>query len=71
MTNEEMLVKIREDRPNQVINEVISFKKIRCGYYNVLVDMQSHFFGTTILHTKQHLPYPFSKYKESDFSKFL
>jgi hypothetical protein len=64
LSNEIMLEKIREDRPNQVINEVISFKENQHGFYEVEVDMQTMFFDTKILHTRTVLPYPLSKYHE-------
>lgn len=44
MNNEEMLGKIRLDRPTQVINEVISFTENAYGFYDVKVDMESMFF---------------------------
>jgi hypothetical protein len=64
MNNEEMLNKIRLDRPNQVIHEVISFKENEYGFYNVKVDMESMFFDTKIKHSKATLPYPFSEYEK-------
>lgn len=63
-TNDEMLKLIREDRPGQVINEVISFEKNKYGFYDVHVDMQSQFFETKVLHVKMRLPYPYKKYEE-------
>lgn len=64
MNKEEMLGKIRLDRPTQVINEVISVKENGYGFYDVDVDMESMFFDTKILHTKCTLPYPFSEYEK-------
>ena len=64
MNNEEMLEKIRLDRPNQVIHEVISFKENGYGFYDVKVDMESMFFDTKIKHSKAILPYPFSEYEK-------
>ena len=61
-SNEEMLEKIRLDRPNQVINEVKSFHMNKSGFYNVLVDMESMFFDTKILHSTVTLPYPSIEY---------
>ena len=62
--NTEMLSKIRLDRPDQVIHEVISFKKNEYGFYDVIVDMESMFFTTKIKHTKTTLPYPLSGYEK-------
>jgi hypothetical protein len=64
MTNKEMLEKIRFDRPSQIINEVISFKKNKRGFYDVKVDMEGMFFETKVLHLKQRLPYPKSEYEK-------
>jgi hypothetical protein len=63
--NEEMLKNIRLDRPNQVINEVISVSKDEHidGLYNVTVDMPIMFFETTILHNSITLPYPLNKFE--------
>jgi hypothetical protein len=60
-TNSEMLNLIRAERPNQVINEVLSFKINEHGFYDAIVDMQLEIFGTTIKHTKQRLAYPIAK----------
>lgn len=62
MTKEELLIKIREDRPNQVINEVINFNLNDFGFYDVDVDMQVQFFETRILHHKMTIPYPLQSY---------
>jgi hypothetical protein len=62
MTNEEMLSKIQADRPDQVINKVISFKDTGRGYYDVEVDMEMRFFETTIKSHHAILPYPLKKY---------
>lgn len=64
MSNEEMLEKIRLERPKQVIHEVISFSKNEYGFYDVMVDMQQKVFQTTILHVKAKLPYPYSEFKK-------
>ena len=64
MSLDEMLEKIRLDRPNQTINKVISFKENENGYYDVNADMETEFFGTIIKHTHIKLPYPYQKYKE-------
>ena len=61
-SNEEILEKLRLDRPNQIIHEVLSFEKNEYGFYNVRVDMETMFFETKIKHHKQVLPYPFSDY---------
>jgi len=63
-TNKELLKKIREERPNQVINKVYSYKKNEHGFYDVLVDMEGHFFETKVLHVTETLPYPFSEYEK-------
>jgi|LakMenEpi03Aug12_release.lakeMendotaPanAssembly.Ray.scaffolds.fasta_scaffold255667_3 hypothetical protein len=62
--NTEMLQKIRKERPNQVIHQVISFKENEYGFYDVKVDMESMFFESKIKHTKCTLPYPFSEYEK-------
>jgi hypothetical protein len=64
MTNEEMLIKIREDWPAQVIHEVFSFKENEYGFYDVEVDKESQFFDTTVLHTRVKLPYPYAEYEK-------
>jgi hypothetical protein len=64
MNNEEMLEKIRQDRPKQVIHEVISFKQNEYGFYDVKVDMETMFFESKIKHTRVTLPYPFSEYEK-------
>ena len=62
--NEEMLARIRAERPNQVIHEVISFKENELGFFDVIVDMEVKFFGTTIKHSTSKLPYPFEVYNK-------
>lgn len=64
MNNEEMLEKIRQDRPKQVIHEVISFKQNEYGFYDVNVDMETMFFESKIKHTRVTLPYPYSEYEK-------
>jgi hypothetical protein len=69
MTNKEMLMKIREDRPLQKINKVISFEKNVYGFYDVNVDMEVVFSlfessTTKIKHVHMKLPYPFSEYEK-------
>lgn len=64
MNNEEMLEKVRQDRPKQVIHEVISFKQNEYGFYDVKVDMETMFFESKIKHTKITLPYPHSEYEK-------
>ena len=59
-----MLEKIRQDRPNQVIHEVISFKENEYGFYDVKVEMETMFFETKISHAKHTLPYPMSEYEK-------
>jgi hypothetical protein len=63
MNKEEMLEKIRLDRPTQVITEVISVKENEYGFYDVKVNMESMFFDTK-LNEKCTLPYPFSEYEK-------
>jgi len=62
MNKEELLEKIRKERPNQVIHNVISFKKNKDGYYDVLVDMEAKFFESKIKHTMETIPYPLSQH---------
>lgn len=64
MNNEEMLEKIRLERPNQVIHEVLEFKKNKHGFYDVKVDMEGMFFESKIRHIQKVLPYPFSEYEK-------
>lgn len=64
MDNNEMLELIRKDRPKQVINEVVSFYKNEYGFYDVIVDMESGFFGVTVKHTKTTLPYPLEEFNK-------
>lgn len=59
-----MLEKIKLDRPNQVIHEVISFNQNEYGFYNIRVDMESMFFYTKILHSKVTLPFPYAEYEK-------
>jgi hypothetical protein len=42
MTKEELLILIRTDRPEQVINEIKSFSINEFGFYDVIVDMENH-----------------------------
>lgn len=62
MTNEEVLEKLRLERPSQVIHEVTSFKKNNYGFYDVSVNMETMFLETKILHHKTSLPYPMTEY---------
>ncbi len=64
MENEEMLNKIRKDRPNQIIHKVFSFQKNKFGFYDVEVDMETMFLETKILHTRVTIPYPLSEYNK-------
>lgn len=59
MDAKELLVKIREDRPEQKIHEVISFIEHEPGVYEALcdLDMHSNFFGD-VEHVKLPLIYP-------------
>lgn len=63
MNKQELLNKIREERPHQVINDVLMIQYNEYGFYDVDVDMQSQFFETTILHTHVTLPFPLEKYR--------
>ena len=58
MDKNDMLKKLRKDRPDQVIHEVISFDYNDHGFYNVKVDMESMFSDTVIRHINLTLPYP-------------
>ena len=73
MTNEEMLKLIREDRPNQVIHEVVSFKehefKDRGVLYDVSVVMEAKIVpivSERIIIQKMNinLPYPVEAYRK-------
>ena len=64
MTNEELLEKIRLDRPNQIIHEVLSYKETKAGYLEVDVIMPAQFFDTIVSRTHMTLPYPLEKYME-------
>lgn len=66
MTKNEILEKIRAERPTQNIHEVLSFNKNEYGFFDVLVDMETSFCGVTIAHSKQHIPYPLKKFQELD-----
>lgn len=64
-TNMEMLEKLRIDRPDQIIHEVISFEvDPEYGFYNVKVDMQIQFLETTIKHFYRTIPYPLSEFEK-------
>jgi hypothetical protein len=45
MNKEELLLKIREDRPGQTIHEVIQFRELDPGVYDAQVDMDHTIFG--------------------------
>ena len=62
--NDEMLIKIRQDRPDQVIHEVLDVKENSYGFYNVKVDMETYFFETKIRHCHTTLPYPIAEYEK-------
>ena len=64
MTNEEMLEKVRRDRPNQVIHEVIDFEINNFGFYDVRVDMETLVMDTKIKHCVTNIPYPLSEYNK-------
>lgn len=61
---EEMLQKIRADRPDQVINEVFSFKEGPYEIYWADLDMQGNLNGTIIKHIRLSIPYPLKKYTD-------
>lgn len=63
MTKEELLTKIREDRPGQVINEVLSFEKNKFGWIDVEVDMEIPYDNIIIHHVRMSLPYPIEVYR--------
>ncbi len=60
----DMLEKIRIDRPDLVIHEVIAIKQNKFGFFDVRVDMESYFFDTKINHSRATLPYPYSDYEK-------
>jgi hypothetical protein len=68
--NQEMMKLLHEERPNQIIHEVISFELNEYGFYDVRVDMQLDggdngiFVMPTIKHVKKKLPYPYSEYEK-------
>ena len=62
MTNDELLEKIRLDRPNQVIHKVVSYKETKFGYLDVDVVMEAEFFGTKVRNVNMTLPYPVKAY---------
>ena len=64
MKNNEMLEKVRKDRPHQVIHEVIGFEKNKYGFYDVKVDMETMFIDTKIKHCVGNIPYPVSEYNK-------
>ena len=70
MTNEEMLIEIRKDRPAQVIHEVNSFELNAYGFYDVKVDMEvpggdnGIFVMPTVKHVKMKLPYPYKEFRK-------
>ena len=61
-----MLNLLRDERPDQVINKVVSIKEHKLKKYGVqylvTVDMETMFFETKILHTIVDLPYPLQPY---------
>jgi hypothetical protein len=61
---EQILFLLKEERQNQTIHKVISFKLNQYNFYDVIVDMENNFFDTKILHTKSTLPYPLAKYNK-------
>lgn len=72
MTNEDMLQKVRADRPEQVIHSVLSFEKEKRGLYRVEVLMEGQFFETKVRQMKVSLPYPVKAYeKMSEKSKLI
>ena len=63
-SKEQMLENLRKERPEQVINEVLSFEKNKYGFYDVVVDMEHQFLETRIKHVHQRLPYPYREYEK-------
>ncbi len=59
-----MLELIRADRPELIIHAVKGFSKNSNGWYDVIIDTPTNFFGTTVLHTNITLPYPLVEYQE-------
>lgn len=56
------LTELVEECPKRVIHEVLSYNKNKHGFWDVVVDMESQFLETKILHTQITLPYPMSEY---------
>lgn len=67
----DMLVLIKRDRPNQVINKVLAVNKNKWGFWDVIVDMQNMFYGTKVLHTKHTLPYPLNAFNNLNTTQQL
>lgn len=68
---EELLEKIRKERPNQNIKKVLDFKKSKHGFFNVTVEMEGRFFETKINRTIITIPYPKKDYKKLTRSQQL
>ena len=69
MSNEELLLLLREDRPDQVIHEVTDFRVHPLSKYGVEYEvdvvMETHIFETKIRrHHIKGLPYPIKPYKD-------
>jgi len=60
MTNDELLTKIKEDRPEQKIYEVISFTEIEPGIYDVMADIEINLFG---FKTRSYMGIVFPRFK--------
>lgn len=61
MTCDEMLEKVREDRPDQIIHKVLSYQNSPFGYFDVAVEMdmdQVYGGGIVTKHIKTVIPYP-------------
>jgi len=70
MTNDEMLNKVRLDRPSLTIHRVKSFKQNNYGFYDVMVDLDTKVFDEIVTHTDLTIPYPAAEYnKLSEFEQ--
>jgi len=59
--DKEMLEKIRVERPEQKINEVIFFKVNKYGFFNVKINVDVDEKIKNLITT---IPYPFSEYEK-------
>ncbi len=63
----ELLDKIRKDRTDQTIHEIISFRENKHGFYDVTVDMKSKINSAILEHSTMFLPYPKTSYDNLTF----